>query len=589
VATSVFSTTITPSGDQSGAADAARINKALTGAAPGSIVAMAAGDWYISAPVNIPPMRVLQGTRGGVAGFDQGFYGTVIHVTSTFTSSLAVSAAIVLLDCQSGGWPSLGNETGGNCGVQIRDLIIDGSTAPPNVDGIAAYGTVLGVHLERLSIRNATGNGIQCASNPNSTGAHHFPDGWKALTILIQKAARTGWFRLPGDANIMDVHVQLCRQNGFHITTGGNSRLIGCRADLSRGHGYVIDHSGAGAGYTDATVLVGCGTERNGQNGVHITNGDPAGNAWRAPVVISGCSFGEDGSNGGAGGGGYAGIHVEGRNHVFISGTTVWTGTVDVAAGCPQYGLTTAAIGSAKGVPSIIHMDTGMLNYATGGAAVNDAAPARYLQIGSGVATMAGHQPGPGAIVEQPFLAKLNGALLALRAAGDTFGSVLSVTGTRPAPSSYPAGFTAAAAGDNVLGVRVSGDTAARFGVDSSGQLTWGQGGASGADCTLGRQGASIMQFLNADVDIATAGKGLRIREGTNAKMGTAVLNGTTEVTMPTTAVTAGSRIFLTIQAPGGTPGTPYVAGRSPGTGFRITSTGTADTSTVAWLLVEPG
>ncbi len=584
-----FATTITPSTDQSGATDTATINRALKSVAPGSIVQMAAGNWHINAPINVPPMRVLQGTRGGVAGFDQGFYGTVINATSTFKSSLPVTAAIALLDCQAGGWPSLGNETGANVGIQIRDLVIDGTSAPANVDGIAAHGGVLGVHLERISIRNVTGHGIQCANNPSSKAHHKSADGWKALTVLIQKATKTGWFRVPGDASIMDVHTQMCRQNGFHVTVGGNTRFVGCRADLSGGHGYVIDHAGAGAGYTDATVLVGCGTERNGRNGVHVTNGDPTGNAWRAPVVIAGCSFGEDGTNGGAGGGGYAGIHVEGRNHVFISGTTVWAGTVDVAAGCPQYGLATAAIGTARAVPTIVHMDTGMLNYAAGGAAVNDAAPARSLQIGSGVATAAGFHPAASAFVERPFLAKLNGALLALQAAGKDFGSILSVTNTQPGPASSPVGLVAAAGGDSVLGVRVAGDANSRFRLDSNGQMTWGPGGGGTPDCTLDRQAANVLEFVSCDVDIATAGRGLRIKEGTNAKMGTAALNGTAEVTVPTTAVTSNSRIFLTIQAPGGTPGSAYVSGRSAGTGFRIKSTGTSDTSTVAWLLVEPG
>lgn len=87
---------------------------------------------------------------------------------------------------------------------------------------------------------------------------------------------------------------------------------------------------------------------------------------------------------------------------------------------------------------------------------------------------------------------------------------------------------------------------------------------------------------------INTAGKGLQIKEGSNATMGTATLNGTTEVTVSTTAVTASSRIFVTIQAPGGTPsGAVYVSSRSAGTSFGL-KTIALDTSTVAWLIVEP-
>lgn len=84
-----------------------------------------------------------------------------------------------------------------------------------------------------------------------------------------------------------------------------------------------------------------------------------------------------------------------------------------------------------------------------------------------------------------------------------------------------------------------------------------------------------------------SAGSGLQIKEGSNAKMGTATLVGGT-VTVGNTSVTANSRIFLTCQTPGGTPGFLYVSARSAGTSFTITSGSGSDTSTVAYLIVEP-
>ncbi|RPE39733.1 hypothetical protein EDD90_2750 [Streptomyces sp. Ag109_O5-1] len=93
----------------------------------------------------------------------------------------------------------------------------------------------------------------------------------------------------------------------------------------------------------------------------------------------------------------------------------------------------------------------------------------------------------------------------------------------------------------------------------------------------------------NGSIGTNTAGYGVTIKEGTNAKMGTAVLNSTTAVTVATTAVTATSRIMLTTQSPSGTAlGTPYVSGRTAGTSFSIKSTGTSDTSTVAWVIFDP-
>jgi hypothetical protein len=137
------------------------------------------------------------------------------------------------------------------------------------------------------------------------------------------------------------------------------------------------------------------------------------------------------------------------------------------------------------------------------------------------------------------------------------------------------------------LASQVSSDTNLRFTCDVSGTFNWGSGSAS-RDTTLQRTAANMLSVLTADLRIGTVGKGLRIAEGSNAKMGTATLNGTTAVVVSTTAVTASSRIFLTIQTPGGTPASPYVSAVSAGTSFSIKSTGASDTSVVAWMLVEP-
>ena len=95
-------------------------------------------------------------------------------------------------------------------------------------------------------------------------------------------------------------------------------------------------------------------------------------------------------------------------------------------------------------------------------------------------------------------------------------------------------------------------------------------------------------QTINGNVILNTAGNGLSVKEGSNATMGTGILNGATEVTISTTKVTASSRIFLSIQAPGGTPlGVIYVSSRNAGTSFGVKGA-TTDTSTFAWWIVEP-
>jgi len=88
-------------------------------------------------------------------------------------------------------------------------------------------------------------------------------------------------------------------------------------------------------------------------------------------------------------------------------------------------------------------------------------------------------------------------------------------------------------------------------------------------------------------IQVTTVGGGFKVKEGTNATMGLATLVAGA-VVVSTTKVTASSRILLAGQADGGTPGFLRVSARTAGTSFTITSSNGADTSTVAWLIMEP-
>lgn len=88
------------------------------------------------------------------------------------------------------------------------------------------------------------------------------------------------------------------------------------------------------------------------------------------------------------------------------------------------------------------------------------------------------------------------------------------------------------------------------------------------------------------NVLISTIGKGLQVKTGANAKIGTSVLVAGT-VTVSNTSVTANSRIFLTSNVDGGTPGSVRVSAKTNATSFVITSSNPLDTSTIAWMIVE--
>lgn len=108
----------------------------------------------------------------------------------------------------------------------------------------------------------------------------------------------------------------------------------------------------------------------------------------------------------------------------------------------------------------------------------------------------------------------------------------------------------------------------------------WTIGDASGTTT-----GAHLV--YGAGFGVKTVGAGFRTAEGSNAKQGTATLVAGSSV-VANTSVTATSRIFLTSQADGGTPGFLRVSARTAGTSFTITSSNAADTSTVAYEIFEP-
>lgn len=149
----------------------------------------------------------------------------------------------------------------------------------------------------------------------------------------------------------------------------------------------------------------------------------------------------------------------------------------------------------------------------------------------------------------------------------------------------------------------VTGDLFDRWRMRADGRMDWGPGDGA-RDTNLYRPSAGVLKtdnFFNAgsmqsDGDVSmygtnftlgTVGGGLRVKEGTNARMGVATLAAGT-VVVANTSVTANTRIFLTSQTSGAAPGAVRVSARTAGTSFTISSTSGTDTSVVAYFLMEP-
>ena len=88
------------------------------------------------------------------------------------------------------------------------------------------------------------------------------------------------------------------------------------------------------------------------------------------------------------------------------------------------------------------------------------------------------------------------------------------------------------------------------------------------------------------DLTVGSVGYGLKVKEGSNARMGTATLVGGT-ITVANTSVTASTRIFISRSTTGGTEGTLSTT-QINATSFTVNSSSGTDTSTVNWLLIEP-
>ena len=92
----------------------------------------------------------------------------------------------------------------------------------------------------------------------------------------------------------------------------------------------------------------------------------------------------------------------------------------------------------------------------------------------------------------------------------------------------------------------------------------------------------------SGNVIVSTAGKGLQIKSGSNAKIGTTSAMTAGSVVVSNTSVTANSVILHARKTTGGTPGNvSYTI--SAGTSFTLTSTSGTETSTFDYMIVEKG
>lgn len=144
----------------------------------------------------------------------------------------------------------------------------------------------------------------------------------------------------------------------------------------------------------------------------------------------------------------------------------------------------------------------------------------------------------------------------------------------------------------------LNGNTWSGTGTDAAISLLLTPKGAGGVTVTTGAliATAGAITATNGNISMGTAGNGLRVKEGANARMGQATLIAGSKV-VANTSVAATTRIFLTRSSINGSAaiGSLSAGTITPGVSFVIDALNTAapagviaaDVSIVNWFLVE--
>lgn len=110
--------------------------------------------------------------------------------------------------------------------------------------------------------------------------------------------------------------------------------------------------------------------------------------------------------------------------------------------------------------------------------------------------------------------------------------------------------------------------------------------GGVGNVLSLGQTTGDITA-ISGNLIINTAGKTLKVKQGSNACFGTGAVLVAGTVTVNTTAVATGDTIFVSCTAAGGTQGIVRTSAIVNGTSFTLTSSSALDTSTYSWFIMK--
>ncbi|MFI5664586.1 glycosyl hydrolase family 28-related protein [Streptomyces sp. NPDC051684] len=397
---------------------------------------------------------------------------------------------------------------------------------------ISAEHRILNVMIDGSALTDPGIDGIQARGNIQNVGLRDVTIR-KVTGAGINTQENGGFF--PYSWRLHRVMVDNCGWHGINVQVMTDITMVDCQAIGCGANGFEISNAAN-------SQMIGCRAEWNVNNGIHLT-GDWADGTGSGGMLLGDCSTDRNGFNG---------VLVDAVGNPPIQIENLHTrrdGRNNGAGGGGYAGLNC----NGAELPVIVGLVTCYPGVDDDGTQTNSPqygarfTGCTYVSVDAGFlhAATAGWSDGGGNTVLRRGL------------------NIAERTGTTAAPVDAFAPPTDVAGNLNVGGYLAA----------ASGQ----SGGVW-----------NIWDATKKALNLGSAGGGIAIKEGTNARMGTVTLNGTTAVTVPNTSITATSRIQLTTQTPGGTVGAPYVSARTAGTSFQVKSTAAGDTSTVAYVVFEP-
>lgn len=530
--------------------DYAAITAAIAACPPGGVVYFPAGVYMISNQISLPPRVTLQGTNAPHWPQYAKDHPGITSCLRPIPAGYLGSAVIRVLDKVGGGWTYDYASSS-----RIVDMTIDGAgalgPAAAVVHGIYSSGEVVDLGLTGVAVYDMTGDGLR-----TDTTAAGQPKGWQMIRVAVQGCDGSGYNHLNAGAAafaISDMTYSDCWA-GNNIGSGWVAASFlsvdwqGCRAEFNHTHGWEMYGNSRGR-------WINCDTDRNTMDGWHC---ECLGNGARS-LLFSGCLANRDGCNNDIVPGGYSAFNfvgTVGTNHipVVLAGCVVNVNRNDAGAGIysPDYGLS-ATYTPQLSLAGCLLNGTVASFVDTNSQIVYDNATRFNTTSALGVTTL-----------EAANTQRINGLV-------GTNRDITFYTSTSGKRWAIRASSTAEGGGNTGTNLNfVSYDDA---------------GAVMGTPLSITR--STNQASFTGNISMATAGYGLKVAEGANARMGVATLVAGT-VVVNTTAVAANSRVFLTSQSGGGTPGFLRVSARVAGTSFTILSSNAADTSVVAWFIVDP-